>query len=237
MTINTRVALVTGANQGIGSAIAFQLITEGYHVVLVGRDPDKLKNICQKSTHFTSLTCDLSQTQEIAGLIPKIKNAFGRLDVLINNAGLLIEEDILNADLDAWDQALDVNLRACMHLTKHALPLLKDAKGAIINIGSTAGFRAYKKGANYCATKYGLRGFTQAVFEDVRNFGIKVCLIEPGHVNTLMHDSIKENLEKEKMLQPEDIASTVSFVLSTPSRVCPTEIVLMPQVDPRSHRR
>lgn len=237
-----KVALITGANRGIGWATALKLAQQGYRIALVGR---KLSELQMAKTHLQLarsgnhqyFVCDLSQTQEFPILLDQVLKHFGRLDVIINNAGLLVEEDIAKADLGAWDQALDINLRAGMHLIHHALPHLKRTAGSIVNIGSTAGFRTYRGGANYCATKYGLRGFSGALFEDVRNDGIKVCLIEPGFVNTQMHDAVKENLETERMIQPEDVAEAISYVLATPTRICPTEITLMPQVDPRPTRR
>jgi len=252
---NRSVALVTGANRGIGKAIALKLARRGYNLALVGRNEEQLKDIKAEcfnasknllpaseiwpqptftSTEHQYFLCDLSQPLGIESLLQTITEYFGKLDVLINNAGVSIEEDATTANLINWDIALDINLKACIHLVHHAIPLLmKSGLGIIINIGSTAGIKTYRKGAIYCATKHGLRGFSLALFEDLRNLGIKTCLIEPGYVNTDMHDPDKEGLAPWKMLHPDDVAEAVEYIIGSNPRACPTEIVLIPTMDPR----
>lgn len=119
-----------------------------------------------------------------------------------------------------------------MHLCYHATPHLKKTGGAIINISSIAAHRAYKGGSSYCATKWGLLGFTKSLFYDLRDYGVKVSCISPAYVNT---DMTKDKLlDHAQLIQPSDIARTVQFILDFPSNACPTEITIHPKRNPKS---
>jgi len=162
----------------------------------------------------------------------QIWHKLNHLSVLINNAGIFAKGTIEKCDLAMWDQALNVNLRAVMTLCKCALPYIeKNEAGAIINIASIASKVFFAGGANYCATKSGVLGFSGALFEEIREKNIKVCAICPGYVNTAII-SEQAPLDREKMIQPQDIAATVKFVLHLPDTICPTEITVRPQKSP-----
>lgn len=134
-------------------------------------------------------------------------------------------------NMELWDQALNVNLNAVIHLCRYSLDQMPD-DGAVVFIASTASKRSYAKGTNYCAAKFGVMGFAGALFEDVRERGIKVCSIFPGVVNTDMHAN-DPSFDTAKMIQPEDVAQAVIYALNTPRNICPTEIVLQPQQYPK----
>lgn len=241
--------VITGAGRGIGQAIA-EHFSRTHHLVLVGRSKDNLektKELVLLNQEFDdedpgrveTIPFDMADVKNLPILLNEIVSRNKDINVLVNNAGLCVEESIYYADLAKWDEALAVNLHAVINLTNLCMPQLKLSKqkfgsAAIINISSTSGHRVYAKGANYCATKWGLNGFTAALFEDVRYDGIKVCAICPGFVNTDMHAN--STLDGKLMIQPQDIAETVQFVLDFPNRACPTEITIYPQKDPRGRR-
>lgn len=231
------VALVTGASKGIGRAIAVALAKEGAHVGLMGRDQKQLDETAKQCKDFgvDALTVsfdlggDLSALRSIVG---RVVEGLGGLSILVNNAGVFAGGVVGDVSLDQWDKALNTNLRSVMHLTRWALPAIAKSKdGAIINISSIAGKLTSGNAAAYCASKHGVVGFSGALFEDVRDRNIKVCCICPGFVNTPMVNHIR-NLDPSKMIQVEDVAKTVLFVLSFPNTGCPTEIILRPQLNP-----
>jgi NADP-dependent 3-hydroxy acid dehydrogenase YdfG len=227
--------LITGASRGIGQACAVELAKPNTHLILTATKTDNLlatQKQCEALGAKVSVySLNLANMVDIKSFSQKIYQEAGAVDVLINNAGIWIEKPFLEGDMDEWDTALDVNLKSVIHLTRYTLEHMKD-DSSLIFIASTASKRAYANGTNYCAAKYGLLGFTGALFEDVRERGIKVCSIFPGVVNTDMHAQ-DEKLEKEKMIQSEDIAKAVSYVLATPSNICPTELVIQPQKSPK----
>jgi 3-hydroxy acid dehydrogenase/malonic semialdehyde reductase len=143
------------------------------------------------------------------------------------------KENSENADLDEWNQVLMVNLVNTMRLTQKMVYYLKQSKpdAAVITIGSIAGTMSMSNAAAYGASKHGIRGFSVNLFEDLREHGIKVSVIQPGMVNTPMVND-NDKLDQSKMIQVEDIADCVMYVLNCKSTVCPTEITLRPQRSP-----
>jgi len=228
-----RKALVVGAHGGMGRAIAVALAGEGIACALMGRRQDGLTEVAkacaEAGTPAVPVVCDLTRREAIADAVGRAIHELGGLNFLVNCAG--VYETVRGDDGDpaAWDKVLDVNLRATFHLARHALPEInKSPGGAVVKIGSIAA--TYSGDGAYVATSRGLDGFGDALFEDVREFGTKVCTIRPGFVNTAMAAS--DPLDATRMIQPEDIARTVLFVLAMPGTACPTEITLRPQRTP-----
>lgn len=235
MKLNKKTALITGASQGIGRAIALNLASEKIDLALVGRNEAKLKEVayeCEKlGAKVKTYAFDLTEIEKIPSLLEKIKMDFKALNILVNNAGTYAKGNPFESDLKKWDYALDLNFRAVYHLTNQALALIPEQDGgAIINISSIAGQTTYKGGEIYCATKFALRAYSNCLFESVREKNIKVTCIYPGYVNTELGRG--ENLDESKMIQPEDIASTVNSFLKTPLTACQTEIIIRPQRTP-----
>jgi NADP-dependent 3-hydroxy acid dehydrogenase YdfG len=233
--LKDKVALITGASRGIGKAVAVSLAKAGASVALVSRNAEALEETARACSEFGNptlvLACDLGDTGSIQQLVSETTSKLGGLNILVNNAGVYGGGPADSGDLDSWDLAIDINLRALMHLTRHALPEIEKASwGAVINVASMAGRRPFGGAGAYCATKHGVVGFTHALFEDVRERNIKVCAICPGFVATEMASGM--GLSVEKMIQPEDIARTVEFVLTYPDTGCPIEIQVMPQRSP-----
>lgn len=240
MSTQGKVILITGASRGIGKECALKLAGDNVTLVLVATNKDKLNEVAKEcATKGAKTKCVAlnlsSSSKHIQKILVQLKEDLGHIDVLINNAGIWLEEAFEKGNMDAWDKALDVNLTKTIHLTKYCLEVMPE-NGAIIFIGSIASRKSYAGGTNYCAAKFGLLGFAGALFEDIREKGIKVCSILPGVVNTDMHKD-DESLNPEKMIQPQDVAKTVEFALNMPNNVCPTEITLMPQRNPKTYSR
>ncbi len=236
-TLQDQVALITGASRGIGKAIALSLAKAGVGVALVSRNAKSLEETAQECSEFGNptlvLACDLGNTGSIQQLVSETTAKLGGLNILINNAGVNAGGAADKGDLASWDLAIDINLRALMHLTRHALPEIEKADwGAVINVASMAGRRPFGGAGAYVATKHGVVGFTHALFEDVRERNIKVCAVCPGFVATEMTSEM--GLSVEKMIQPDDVAKAIEFVLTYPETGCPIEIQIMPQRSPYS---
>lgn len=226
------VALVTGASRGIGESIVETLDQMGYRCALVSRtksDLDRLKG--KLGGEHAVFPANLKDLDSLEPLIERIVETMGRLDVLVNNAGMGGFGAVNEADVKDWHDTLHVNTLALMYLTRFASPhLLKSDRPAIVNTASVAGQMVMKGGGSYCASKHAALAFSHATFEDLRDHGVKVSAICPGFVNTDMPDG--DNVDRQLMIQPADIAYTVKFILEFPATGCPTEITIRPQRNP-----
>jgi len=232
VAIDGKVALVTGAGRGIGRAIAVALAKAGCSVVITARSIDQLldvkKAIDAVKGKALSIQADLTRDDDLQRLL----QSCGAIDFLINNAGWGKRAPVVRAKIEDWDQTFRLNLRAPMILAKELLPaMIKKSEGAVINIGSVSGKIGEADGAAYSASKFGLIGFTQSLYEEVREHGIKVAVILPGFVDTPMIPPVK-HLDRSKMIQADDVAQTVLYVLNSPATSCPVEITIRPQRTP-----
>ena len=226
-------ALIVGASGGMGSAVASMLAENGVSCALVGRDKQKLDDIfsvCSSSGNpcFT-FSCDISNGSEIEKCCEEAINSLGGLNYLIHCAGAYNKASADECNLEVWDDILDANLRSTYHFARHLLPQInKVSGGAVIRVNSRD---APHTGIGIqTAQKRAIDGYMEVLFKDVREYGTKVCTINPGFVNTLMVNP--ERLNPELMMQPEDISQVVQFVLSTSATACPTEIIIQPQRSP-----
>ncbi len=231
--IHGRRALVLGASGGMGTAVASELARCGVHSALAGRDLGKLEATCSVCNdaggNAVPVELDIADTDKIEGAVQAGIKQLGGLDFLINCAGVYVGGKAFEADLDAWDRMLDINFRGFTYVVRHALSHINESPcGAIVSIGSIS--LPYSGAGMHHASKKALSGYCESLFEDVREFGTKVCVINPGYVNTPMVRS--DHLERGRMIQPEDIARTIIFVLQMPETACPTEITLRPQRTP-----
>jgi len=214
-----KTAIVTGATKGIGKAIALKLVELGYEMVLVGRneqDLSKLKAEIEKSGRkCLPLSVDLQNEDAPEKIIKKTIAEFGQVDVLVNNAGLAHSAKISETDLETWDNIFKVNARAPFFLSKAAVPfLMKSENPLIINIGSVVGFKGYPHQGAYSSSKHALAGFTKVLAKEVQEFGIKVHLISPGGVNTEMVQEMRPDIDHSQLIQPEEIAELVEFLVT-----------------------
>ncbi|HSK31518.1 MAG TPA: SDR family oxidoreductase [Candidatus Limnocylindria bacterium] len=235
-SLEGKVALVTGAGRGIGKAVAISLAKSGCRVVLAARTAAQLEEvqngIRQSGGDAVVALADLTRDDDIERLAAQSRRAYGSVDLLINNAGWGKRAPVVQAEIADWDQTFRVNLRAPMLLAKYLLPgMIENGAGAVINIGSVSGKSGEANGAAYSASKFGLIGFTQSLYEEVREHGIKVAVILPGFVDTPLIPP-NRRLDRGKMIQAEDVAQSVLYVLMSPPTSCPVEITIRPQRTP-----
>ena len=231
-----KAALVTGAGRGIGRAVARLLAQSGCRVVLSARSADQLKAVEQEiqgqKGAAIAVPGDLTRDEDLEKLVAESRRAVGSIDILINNAGWGKRAPVVKASIEDWDQTFRVNLRAPMMLARALLPdMIAQGEGAVINIGSVSGKSGEANGAAYSASKFGLIGFTQSLYEEVRERGIKVSVILPGFVDTPLIPPNRQ-LDRSKMIHPDDIAQAVYYVLTSPATCCPVEITVRPQRTP-----
>jgi NAD(P)-dependent dehydrogenase (short-subunit alcohol dehydrogenase family) len=224
MNSDTRAALITGGSSGIGLAIARALGRDGYGVTLSARRPEKLDSAAQtlvdEGIEAHSVAANMADEDDIKKVVAGHRERFGRLDVLINNAGIGIGSAVADTETKKLDLQLDVNLRAVYLVARECIPMLKEAgaehgKALIANTASIAGKSGQGWLAAYSATKFGVVGLSQAMHKELSSEGIQVTALCPGFVATAMTDWVEGQVPKEKMIQPEDIAESVRFLLRT----------------------
>ena len=226
-------AIVVGANGGMGNAVALALAKQGIELALIGRNGPAITEVAQACTEVGAkafpLVSDIAKTETIESTVADAIAGLGGLNYLINCAGISIEGKLHETDLEDCDSIINTNLRSHLYLARYATPEInRNPGGAVIKIGAV--HHSYSGASTYLAANLGGEGLAEALFEDVREFGTKVCNIKPGWVNTPLVKS--DNIDKALMIQPGDIAQTVLFVLSMPETACPTEIVILPQRSP-----
>lgn len=234
-SLHGKVGLVTGAGRGIGKAVALMLGQAGCRVILTARTTEQLETVRGEikagGGDALAISADLTRDEEIVRLIEECQSR-GSVDILINNAGWGKRAPVVKGSVEDWDRTFRLNLRAPMILAKGLLPaMIAKGKGAIINIGSVSGKSGEASGAAYSASKFGLIGFTQSLYEEVREHGIKVSVILPGFVDTPLIPPNRQ-LDRGKMIQADDIAQAVHYVLTSPDTCCPVEITVRPQRTP-----
>jgi len=230
--LDGKIALVTGASQGVGRAIAIALARTGCEVVLTARNMDQLaetqKEIVASNGVARWIQADLTRDDDL----DRLAQTCGPVDYLVNNAGWGKRAPVVRAKIEDWDQTFRLNLRAPMILAQKLLPaMIAKREGAVINIGSVSGKSGEADGAAYSASKFGLIGFTQSLFDEVREHNIKVAVILPGFVDTPMIPPVK-HLDRSKMIQADDVAQTVLYIIQSPATACPVEIMIRPQRTP-----
>jgi NAD(P)-dependent dehydrogenase (short-subunit alcohol dehydrogenase family) len=219
-----RAAIITGGSSGIGLAIARALGEDGYGLTISARRPEKLEAAAQElhdgGLDVNAVPANMADEDDIKKLVESHRERFGRLDVLINNAGIGIGAAVADTVTKKLDLQLDVNLRGVFLMARECMPMLKEAgaehgKALIANTASIAGKHGQGWLPAYSATKFGVVGLTQALHKEVSNDGIQVTALCPGFVATDMTDWIEEQVPKDEMIQPEDIAEAIRFVLRT----------------------
>jgi NADP-dependent 3-hydroxy acid dehydrogenase YdfG len=232
--LNGKIALITGANRGIGLAIAQHLAALGASLSLTARDGNRLDAVArelQSRTKVVGIVADLTSPAEVASIVLKTEQSLGPVEILVNNAGVGSFSPIQDASEEDWDNMLDTNLKAVFLLTKAVAPgMIRRKNGHIVNIASLAGKNAFAGGAIYCASKWGLLGLTQCAAEDLRAHGIRVSAVCPGSVATDFSPHGKK--DPSKMLQPDDIAHAVEMIVTQEPQSFISEVLLRPTQKP-----
>ncbi|HZG48654.1 MAG TPA: SDR family oxidoreductase [Thermoleophilaceae bacterium] len=219
-----RAALVTGGSSGIGLAIARALGQDGYGITLSARRPEKLEAAAQglrdAGLDVLAVPANITAEGQIKDVVAAHRERFGRMDVLVNNAGIGIGAAVADTETKKLDLQLDVNLRAVYLMARECIPMLKVAgaehgKALIANTASIAGKRGQGWLSAYSATKFGVVGLSQGMHKELSRDGIQVTSLCPGFVATPMTDWIEGQVPKEEMIQPEDIAESIRFLLKT----------------------
>jgi NAD(P)-dependent dehydrogenase (short-subunit alcohol dehydrogenase family) len=219
-----RAALVTGGSSGIGLAIARALGEDGYALTVSARRPDKLESavggLRDAGIDAQAVPANMADEDDIKRVVNAHRERHGRLDVLINNAGVGIGSPIAEAETKKLDMQLDVNLRAVYLTLRECIPMLKEAgaehgKALVVNTASIAGVRGQGWLAAYSATKAGVIGLTEAAHMELSHDGIQVTAFAPGFVDTPMTEWATGQVKREEMIRPEDLAEAVRFLLRT----------------------
>ena len=220
----TRAALITGGSSGIGLAIARALGEDGYGVTISARRAEKLEAAADTlrgaGIDAHSVAANMTDEEEIKRVVAEHRDRYGRLDVLVNNAGIGIGSAVADTETKKLDLQLDVNLRAVYLVARESIPMLKEAgaehrKALMVNTASIAGKFGQGFLAAYSATKFGVVGLSQALHKELNGQGIQVTALCPGFVATPMTDWIEGQVPKDDMIQPEDIAEAVRYLLRT----------------------
>jgi NADP-dependent 3-hydroxy acid dehydrogenase YdfG len=245
--LSGKVVIVTGASSGIGEATAIALTAEGAKVVAVARRSDRLESLAERirtqGGTLHSITADVADEAQVRDVVAKTREKFGRIDSLINNAGVMLLGPIDGADTEDWRRMINVNVLGLMYATHAVLPLMKTQKtGHILNVSSVAGRVVAPYGAVYCATKFAVGAFSESLRQQVCKDNIRVTIIEPGVVATELVQHIThaetKNMAEEfygsmKTLDSEDIANAIVYALTQPDHVCINELLVRPTAQDR----
>jgi len=236
-----RAAIVTGASSGIGLAIARVLGQEGFRLTVAARRPEKLsaavEGLRADGCEVVEVAANLTSEEDIQRVVAAHRDRYGRLDVLVNNAGIGIGAPVGETQTKRLDMQLDLNLRAIVLFYRECLDLLKAAgaehhNALVVNTASIAGKRGQAWLSIYSATKFAVIGFTQSMNQELSGDGIKSTALAPAFVDTPMTDFVKGEVDAEDMIRPEDIAASVRFLLSlSPACIVP-EIMFVRPGDP-----
>lgn len=236
--LNDQVVLVTGASSGIGQATARVLSAAGAKVAVAGRRTEQLAELVKESpTEMLAVELDVTRLESVEEAVASAVGHFGRLDALVNNAGLMLAGMILDADPQQWVRMVETNLLGSMYAVHAALPHLIASKGAVIQVSSTSGRIASAGSGAYAATKFGIAAFAESLRQEVTERGVRVVVVEPGFVETELTSHITDPMmraaaqsigQSMRTLQPENIAEVIAFALSQPDHVAVNEILVRP---------
>jgi 3-oxoacyl-[acyl-carrier protein] reductase len=227
--LKDQVAIVTGGSSGIGFAIARAFLQEGMRVTISARDRRKLEQAALKldggNGSALAIQADVSQAADVRRMVGQTMDRFGRLDVLVNNAGIGKMAPLDEFKEKDWDEILSINLKGVFLCTQAALPEMKRRRrGYIINISSIAGKEGFAGGGAYSASKFGVMSLTQTLLDEAKSFNIRATAICPGYVDTPMVAAAP--VPGSEMIRPEDIAQTVLYLLNLSEKAVVREIVM-----------
>lgn len=240
--LRDKVVIITGASSGIGEATAYELAMHGAKVVLAARREDRLQKLKEKiqqggGTAVTKVT-DVTSRKQMEELAQFALEQFGKIDVLINNAGVMPLSFMNKLKVDEWDQMIDVNIKGVLYGIAAVLPHMEERKqGHIINLSSVAGHEVHIGGAVYSGTKYAVRAITEGLRKEQAHNNIRTTIISPGSVTTELTESIsdlkikellKKGFEDTQSLEGKDIAAAIRYAIEQPPHVAVNEMLVRP---------
>ncbi|HXC62096.1 MAG TPA: SDR family NAD(P)-dependent oxidoreductase [Nitrospiria bacterium] len=230
--LKDQVAIVTGGSSGIGLAISRAFVREGMRVTIAARDKRRLnqaalqlKSRSAGNDTVLAVQTDVSRATEVRQMVRQTLDRFGRLDVLVNNAGIGRLAPLDRLKEKEWDETLGINLKGVFLCTQAVLPGMKRRRGGyVVNISSVAGKEGFAGGGAYCASKFGVMALTETLIEEAKSYDIRATAICPGYVDTPMVAGVP--VPAAEMIRPEDIAQTVLYLLHLSKNVIVREIVM-----------
>jgi NAD(P)-dependent dehydrogenase (short-subunit alcohol dehydrogenase family) len=233
--LQNKTALITGGSKGIGYGIAEALVRENIKVAITSRTQASADEAAKKLNQLKKgeaigISSDVRDPDSQQQAVDLVLRKWGKLDILVANAGLGYFGSIESLTTEQWKETIDTNLTGAFYSIKAAIPSLKETRGYIITIASLAGTNFFAGGTAYNASKFGLVGFTQALMLDVRNYGIKVTTIMPGSVATEFGSNNGESKNDSWKIQPEDIGQIVLDLLQMHPRTLPSKIEVRPTI-------
>ena len=236
--LQEKVALVAGASSGIGASTALALSETGLKVAVGSRRVDRLADLAGRASgDVLVLDLDVTDKDSSRAAVAAVIERFGRLDVLVNSAGVMLSGPILDADTSEWDRMVRTNLLGTMYTTHAALPHLIATAGTVVQISSTSGRVASPNGGVYAATKFGVNAFSESLRQEHSADGVRVVVVEPGftatelasHITNPAMQAAARNLSNSmRTLHAEDVANAVIYAISQPEHVSLNEILLRP---------
>jgi len=229
--LDGKTALITGGGRGIGRAIALALAKEGCNIAVASRTNDEIRQatgeIEKLGVKGLAITADISKPEEVEQMVDKTLEAFGKVDIFVNNAGIAIFRPFLELTLEDWDRTMNINLRGAFLCTQNiARVMVKQGFGTIITICSSASKKTYPNQMAYVVSKHGLMGLTKSLNIELKPHGIKVHAICPGGVDTKLTGDARPETDRTEWMQPDDIAHVALMLVTQDDRATIDEIYI-----------
>ncbi len=231
MRLENQVAIITGGGRGIGRATALTFAKEGASIAVVARTESEIESVAREvkglGANAIAIKTDVSDEDQVEAMAQKVLDEFGRIDMLVNSAGVAIHARVQDIKTDVWDLTMNVNLRGIMLCTRAVFRhMIEQQSGYVINISSGAGKHGGSRYGTYSTSKFGVIGFTQSVAAEGRQYGIKASVICPGPVATRMRASNHPGEDPTKLMQSQDIADVALFLVTQPKRAYIGEVAV-----------
>jgi NADP-dependent 3-hydroxy acid dehydrogenase YdfG len=241
-TLQGKTVIITGASSGIGEATARELASKGAHVVIGARRLEKLEALAsslrENGASVAVQQLDVTDLDQMRAIVQLAVDQFGRVDAMVNNAGLMPLSPLAALKIEEWNRMIDVNIRGVLHGIAAGLPVMKEqGVGHFINVASIGAYEVTPTAAVYCATKYAVRAITDGLRQEVAGQGIRVTLVSPGVTESELAETITDNEAKELMIEyrrtalpASAIARSIAYALEQPANIDVNEMVIRPRV-------